>query len=79
MYLGPFPQNLQKYMNPIYKYVGKKVPKCLRCRNFDTFWKSVTSKTVMFWLFRHILVHVELVLFVILKYLVSVCNVVCVL
>ena len=59
MYLGPFPQNLQKYMNPVYKYVGKKVPKCLRCRNFDTFWKSVTSKTVMFWLFRHVLVHAE--------------------
>ena len=51
MYLGPFPQNLQKYMNPVYKYVGKEVPKCLQCHNFDTFWKSVTSKTIMFWLF----------------------------
>ena len=59
MYLGPFPQNLQKYMNPIYKYVGKEVPKCLRCCNFDTFWKSVTSKTITFWLFRHVLVHAE--------------------
>ena len=43
MYLAPFPQNLQKYMNPIDKYVGKEVPKCLRCCNFDTFWKSVTG------------------------------------
>ena len=45
-------------MNPVYKYVGKKVPKCLWYRNFDTFW-SVTSKTVMFWLFQHVLVHAE--------------------
>ena len=59
MYLGPFPQNLQKYMNPVYKYVGKEVPKCLQYHNFNTFWKSVTSKTITFWLFRHILVHAE--------------------
>ena len=46
-------------MNSVYKYVGEEVPKCLRCRNFDTFWKSVTSKTVRFWLFQHLLVHAE--------------------
>ena len=27
--------------------------------NFDTFWKAVTSKTVKFWLFRHVLVHAK--------------------
>ena len=59
MYLGPFPQNLQKYMNLVYKYVEKEVLKCLRCCNFDTFWKSVISKTVTFSLFRHVLVHAE--------------------